>query len=190
MLRLKEEGINAKLQIIGAGEMDGQLKKFSSDNDLENAVEFKGSVPVSEVRKYMEDAEIFLFTSNRQEGWGSVLNESMNSGCAVVASHAAGSAPFIVDDGVNALMFESENFEDFYKKVKYLLLNDEKRKEIQKNAYHTMVKEWNANNAVDKALALFKEIEDGKKIPNGADDGVCSKAKILKDNWYLKKKGN
>ena len=52
-----------------------------------------------------------------------------------------------------------------------------------------MVKEWNANNAVDKALALFKEIEDGNKIPNGADDGVCSKAKILKDNWYLKKKG-
>ena len=184
MLRLKNEGINANLRIIGAGEMDGELKKFSSENGLDELVEFKGSVPLAEVRKYMEDSEIFLFTSNKQEGWGSVLNESMNSGCAVVASHAAGSTPFIVNDNINAMIYQSENFEDFYQKVKYLLVNDKERKKIQKNAYHTIVNEWNANTAVDKLLGLFNEIKEGKKIPDGAQTGVCSKAKILKDNWY------
>lgn len=48
----------------------------------------------SEVRSYMEKADIYLFTSDFNEGWGAVLNESMNSGCAVVASHAIGSVPF------------------------------------------------------------------------------------------------
>ena len=49
----------------------------------------------------MEKSEIFLFTSDKGEGWGAVLNESMNSACAVVASHAIGSVPFLLKDGEN-----------------------------------------------------------------------------------------
>ena len=34
----------------------------------------------------MEKADIFLFTSDRREGWGAVANEAMNSACALVVS--------------------------------------------------------------------------------------------------------
>ena len=33
----------------------------------------------------MEQADIYLFTSDRNEGWGAVANEAMNSACAMVA---------------------------------------------------------------------------------------------------------
>lgn len=62
--------------------------------NLNDYVTFTGPVQSDKVRGFMERAGIFLFTSDRQEGWGAVLNESMNSGCAVVASHAIGSVPF------------------------------------------------------------------------------------------------
>ncbi len=44
-----------------------------------------GFQPPQNVRRFMEESDIFLFTSNHLEGWGAVLNESMNSACAVVA---------------------------------------------------------------------------------------------------------
>jgi glycosyltransferase involved in cell wall biosynthesis len=56
------------------------------------------------VRDHMEAADIFLFTSDFNEGWGAVLNESMNSACAVVASHAIGSVPFLLKDGENGFI--------------------------------------------------------------------------------------
>ena len=49
----------------------------------------------SALEGYMESSHIFLlFTSDRNEG--AALNESMNSGCAVVASDAIGSVPYLM----------------------------------------------------------------------------------------------
>ena len=36
-----------------------------------------------------------------QEGWGAVVNEAMNSGCAVVADHMIGAAPWLIRQGEN-----------------------------------------------------------------------------------------
>ena len=44
----------------------------------------------------MEESEIYLVTSDRKEGWGAVVNEAMNSGCAVVADHMIGAAPWMI----------------------------------------------------------------------------------------------
>ena len=76
------------------GEMEEQLHNMIRDKSLEDCVEMPGAMKASEVRSYMEKADIYLFTSDFNEGWGAVLNESMNSGCAVVASHAIGSVRF------------------------------------------------------------------------------------------------
>jgi glycosyltransferase involved in cell wall biosynthesis len=40
---------------------------------------------------------VFIFTSDRNEGWGAVLNEAMGSGCAVVAADLIGSVPYLIE---------------------------------------------------------------------------------------------
>ena len=47
----------------------------------------------------MEKSHIHLFTSNHLEGWGAVVNEAMNSGCAVVANREAGAVPYLIEHG-------------------------------------------------------------------------------------------
>ena len=79
-----------------------------------------------QVREYMEKSEIHIFTSDRNEGWGAVLNESMNSACVPVANKAIGSVPYLINDGNNGFMYKDEN--ELYEKVKYLLNNDKDRK--------------------------------------------------------------
>lgn len=111
-----------------------------------------------EVRRYMEQSEIFLFTSDYNEGWGVVLNESMNSACAVVASHAIGSVPFLLNDGENGFICKNGDEDDLFNKVKFLLDNPEKRKEMSLNAYKTMAETWNAENAVKNFMDLNQSV--------------------------------
>lgn len=184
--RLKDNGIDFQLNIIGNGELENELVKLINTYGLQNEVKMLGSMPPEKVREYMEESEIFMFTSDRNEGWGAVLNESMSSGCAVVASHIIGSVPFLINNNENGLIYLDGDIEDLYGKVKFLLDNPKKRAEMGKKAYDTLCNEWNAENAADKFIKLSREILKGNKNPDLFEDGVCSKAPILKDGWYKK----
>lgn len=178
--RLQDEGIDFTLNIVGTGELEDMLKQKIIEYNLTDRVFMRGSMSPEEVREYMEKSEIFLFTSDRGEGWGAVLNEAMNSGCAVIASHAIGSAPFLINDGENGLMYRDGDFASFYAKLKKLLEDPQKRTLFGKNAYETMLNDWNADTAAERLLILSDKIE---KVYAFAD-GICSPAKPLKDDWY------
>lgn len=185
--RLKLEGYRFTLDIIGSGILENRLKAQIRLENLDDCVHMLGSMKPEQVREYMEQSEIFLFTSDRNEGWGAVLNESMNSACAVVASHAIGSVPFLIEDGKNGLIYQDGNLDDLYRKVKYLLEHEKERRQISINAYETMVTEWNAENAADKFIRLVQSLLNGEKHPNVSTCGVCSEADILSDDWYKNK---
>ncbi len=179
--RLRKENYEFQIQMLGSGERWNAIEKMIRDYGLQDCVQLVGAVPAEQVRSYMEAASIFLFTSDRNEGWGAVLNESMNSGCAVIASDAIGSVPFLLEDGENGLRYESGNIDDLYNRVKQLLDHTEERKQLGQNAYLTITQEWNAENAAQKLLQLCQRMIGGEHKPFPFTDGVCSKAKILKD---------
>ena len=164
--------------------MEEELRSKIADEKLFDCVTLCGSMSPEKVREYMEGSEVFLFTSDRNEGWGAVLNESMNSACAVVASHSIGSVPFMVKDSENGFIYKNSDFDDLYKKVKLLLDNPERKREIAKEAYKAVVEQWNASNAAERFMKLAEAVLAGEKNPDVFSDGVCSKAKILKDEWY------
>ena len=180
---LKNNGYNVNLNLIGDGEQMENVKSLVSNYNLENEVTIHGALKTDEVRKYMEQSQIFLFTSDRCEGWGAVLNESMNSGCAVVASHAIGSVPFLLQNGKNGFIYKDGDINDLFNKVKYLLDNEAERINMQKLAYETIINEWNAENAAKKLIELLTKLLNGENVETLFESGVCSKAKILKDNW-------
>ena len=156
--RLKQAGYKFKLSLIGNGELENKIRDMIKAENLEDCVQMLGSMKPEEVRRYMEQSEIFLFTSDYNEGWGAVLNESMNSACAVVASHAIGSVPFLINDGENGFIYKNGDEDDLFNKVKFLLDNPEKRKEMSLNAYKTMAETWNAENAVKNFMELNKSV--------------------------------
>ena len=180
--KLKKSGIDFELNLLGDGALTESLKSTVKNNGLNDCVHLLGSKSIEEVRRYMEEASIFLFTSDRNEGWGAVLNEAMNSGCAVVASHAIGSVPFLINDGKNGLIYRSGDIEDLYEKVKYLIDNKEKTAELGKNAYITLACLWNAETAAERFAQLVKAIKAGGSV-DLFNDGPCSKAELLTDDW-------
>lgn len=122
----------------------------------------------------MRNHQIFLFTSDRNEGWGAVLNESMSNGCAVVASDLIGSAPFLIEDGVNGLLFKSENVDSLYAKVKMLLDNPTLTENMAENAILTMRNTWSPKIAAERFIKLASNLSNGEDTP--FENGPCSKA--------------
>lgn len=181
---LKDKGYTFSLNFIGTGPLEDKMQQLIMQYGLNDCVRILGSMKPSEVRQQMEKSGIYLFTSDRQEGWGAVLNESMNSGCAVVASHAIGSVPFLIKDKENGLVYKSENLDDLCKKISYLLDNPFKQIQLGLSAYKTITEEWNAQVATNRLLDLINHIKKGEKSPDLFKSGPCSIAEIIKDNWY------
>ena len=179
--RLKQAGYAFSLGMIGRGAMEDELRQRVAAEGLEKNIVFLGAMSPEDVRTHMEQSQIFLFTSNRQEGWGAVLNESMNSGCAVVAGSAIGAVPFMIRDGVNGLIFQDENVDDLYAKVKCLLDTNGLCQKIGIEAYRSMDEYWNARIATMRLLKLFQAMLNGERYPQLYIDGPCSPAPVLSE---------
>lgn len=183
--RLKAEGYPFQLEIIGTGEMEETLKHQTFAEGLSDCVSFLGAVSSDRVRSHMETAGIYLFTSDFREGWGAVLNEAMNSGCAVVASHAIGSVPFMLKHSENGLIYQNGDLEGLYRYVKALLDDPQRQKQLGEKAYRTVADLWNANVAAERLIKLTEEIQS-KGCCECYQNGPCSKAPVIWNHWFHK----
>jgi glycosyltransferase involved in cell wall biosynthesis len=171
---LKIKGYNFHLNMIGTGEMFDSIKLKIFNLGLTDCITLLGNLTNKEVRNYMLNSNIFLFTSDKVEGWGAVLNEAMSSGCAVVVSHKIGSVPFLIENNHNGIIFQSENLADLINKVEYLINNEEKRYTYSINAYNTIVNLWSPKQAAINFINLSDSLINNKSIE--IEIGPCSKA--------------
>lgn len=178
---LKEKGYAFHLSMIGGGEMEGEIRRMISEKKLEKEVTLCGYLRPAQVREMMEQTEVYLFTSDYQEGWGAVLNEAMNSGCVVLASHTIGAVPFLLKHGENGLVFESGNLKDMEEKAERLLKNPAERKKLGAAAYETIVQEWNAEKAADRLVEMAEKLLGKRKEEQAADDIEKSKKNIVQN---------
>lgn len=172
--RLRDSGYHFQLDFIGTGEMENDLKNLTERYALLDKIRFLGSMPAETVREQMEKANIFIFTSTKQEGWGAVLNESMNSGCAVVANRVIGSAPYLIKEGENG--FTYNNDEKLYQQVKYLLDYPQIARQMGENACKTMINEWSPKIAAERILQLSQAILEESGASDLFMDGPLSRA--------------
>ena len=176
--RLKNRNYKFIIDMYGSGEELEPTKELAEKLDVMDVVRFQGNLPNDEILKQMRHHQIFLFTSDRNEGWGAVLNESMSNGCAVVASDMIGSVPFLIEDGVNGLIFKSESLDSLETKVVSLLDSVDYRRTIAMNAIKTMRDVWCPKNAAIQFLRLINALKtnDIDLIPS---DGPCSLSPMI-----------
>ena len=164
--------------MLGTGVLEDKIKNNIKKYNLEDSVEVIGQIPSDQVKFYMEKANIFIGTSDKNEGWGAVINESMNAGCAIVANRKMGSVPFLIKNGVNGITFNT--YQEFVKNVELLIKDKSLRRKLGKNAYETISKDWTAEVATNNLLELFESITEGKEYK--IKDGPASKATKYKPN--------
>ena len=175
---LREKGVkDFHIHMAGSGEMEQELKEQSQQYSVSEYLTFHGFLSPEKVRKIMEECHIHIFTSNYLEGWGAVVNEAMNSGCAVVANVQAGAVPYLISHGRNGMIYADGSFDKMAKAVLYLVNHPQERERMGRAAYETVTGLWNAERAAEELLRFSEGILKGQVIP--VREGPLSPAPVI-----------
>ena len=150
------------LTMIGDGKLFSKAKDYAARNNID--VTFMGNVQRKEVIAKMCEADILLSTSDKGEGWGVVINEGMNCGCAIVCSDEIGCMGSLAT-AENAVPFKSRSLSSLTKAIVYADTESEKLSEA---AINTIKNEFNPSVAADR---LHRFVNSG----TGFESGVCSR---------------
>lgn len=162
---LREQGIDFRLDMIGGGALAPEMQERARALGLEGQVAFLGYRSPEETRDYMEKAHIFLATSDRQEGWGAVVNEAMNSGCALIAGKGMGAAPYLVRHGENGYLYDHKNPRQAVELAGKLAKDAAQRRRLGSAAYETVRTLWNSQVAAQRLYACIAAEIAGQELP-------------------------
>ena len=139
---LKEKNILFQYTIIGEGQERERLIFAVHQLGLDSQVAFAGTVPHQDIRKYYEEADIYLQYSI-QEGFCNAVLEAQALGLLTIVSDAEG-LPENVIHGETGWVVPKRSPKLLGEKIEHVLtMNDAKLIQLQKNAMVRVKKEFN-----------------------------------------------
>jgi len=189
---LRNKNVNFHMTMVGAGDMWEMIKNQITTKGLEDYITLTGFTTPPQVREYMEKSNIFLFTSDFKEGWGAVLNEAMNSGCACVAGSGIGAVPFLIENGKNGFVYQNGNLKELYSLTLDLVENRALQYEVGVQAYETITSLWNEEYVAKKLVETCEELLQGKVVfqPNGPLSQAVPISPRKGYSWMIKRGKN
>ena len=113
----------------------------------------------------------------------------MNSGCAVVADHMIGAAPWLIRQGENGRMYRDGEEQELFRTVERLLRDPGECRRLGEAAQQTVRTEWNARTAAERLVSLCREMGflggtvdqclPAPPVPALWTDGPCSLAPVI-----------
>lgn len=149
-----------ELKIYGDGELRDELQTMIQDFRLEKSITIMPST--TQIDKAYCNSSVLLLTS-RYEGLPMVLLEAMSHGLPVVAYTCKCGPKDLIEDGVNGLLVQEGNIEEFATKTIGLLNNTSKINQMGANAFK-MAADYSKENIMHRWIELFNTlIESNKK---------------------------
>ncbi len=124
------EGLNAVLEIVGAGPLEEMVKESASHHPN---IRYLGTMPNEQIRQKMYEARALVFPSLWYEGLPMTIIEAYATGTPVIASRL-GAMSTVVTDGKNGLHFEAGNVDELRAKAMLLSANDDLRNQLGQQA--------------------------------------------------------
>lgn len=156
---------NIHFLIVGNGNYFDKVHKLYEDLNLNN-VTFTGRVPYDDVLQYYSLIDVFCIprvnTKTSQEVTPLKPLEAMSCEKIVVASNLKAINEFIID-GYNGVLFEPENVDAFTSKIVDIIDNQDKYKDIGKNAREYVTKNRDWINNIKLYNTIYNNLLQNKK---------------------------
>ncbi len=154
-----------RLRLIGYGPEEEKLRGLAARLGLTDLCSFEGPMPPQEIWRAMHAAELYVLPSDRNEGWGVVVNEAMSQGCCVVGNAATGSVPWLIQDGVNGRAFTGGNPADLGRVLCDCLADLPRTRAMGAAAQKTIAGLWSPEVAAGRLLELIAALQAGRPSP-------------------------
>jgi glycosyltransferase involved in cell wall biosynthesis len=148
---------NAKLVIVGSGELEHDLRQFASELNLANQVTFAGFL--NDMPSVYAAIDILVMPS-LFEGLPFSLIEAMSMGRPVIAS-AVNGIPEIVKNGRNGILIPPRSSQALAEAIKDICGNQTLLLDMGKAAAHTVRTDFSIERMCSATRALYLEMLDG-----------------------------
>lgn len=147
--RLKEEGYNFHIDIIGEGKLRGELENLIAENQVEDKVKLFGFInPPYEI---MSNADLFI-SSSLAEGFSLVVAEAFCLGLPVVSTKTTGPIE-LIDNDKYGLLVEHDD-ESIYQGVKTMMEDDSLREYYHRKSLERS-EIFNVEDVVNKIYTIL-----------------------------------
>jgi glycosyltransferase involved in cell wall biosynthesis len=155
---LLDPALNAKLEIVGGGELEDQLKAQAASLGISDRVQFDSYVTTEFLREALTRAKVFAMPSIA-ELQSIATMEALATALPVVAANAL-ALPHLVHDGENGYLFEPGDIEEFAARLTDVLTMPNNELQAFK---HESLKIVEAHD-INKTLSTFEELYRGHKV--------------------------
>ncbi len=155
--RLAGEYPDAKLTIVGIGEMEGMLKKRIAELGLGERVEMTGGLDHAQVLERMAESDLFVLPS-WGEGYGIVYIEAMAAGCIAVGAENEGIEDTIVD-GENGFLVPAGDIDETERVMREVFAHPEKYEALRRKGQQDACELTWARNAQTVEAIYLEAIE-------------------------------
>jgi len=160
-----------------------ELRRKIARAGISDRVCFAGWTATQDVPELMNRHDIFLFPT-KYEGYPISLIEAMASGCAPVASRLPGVTDWLIQDGVNGLLFPIGNFRRAAQHLWGLLSDQQRLGELRLHARET-VSMYSLDWMADKYYRLLSEVQARPRQIEATENlDKCALADGLKPAWW------
>lgn len=153
LAKLKEEGLNMEVFIVGDGAERVSLEKLCRDVGI--TAHFPGNV--LNVSKYYNQFDIFVHPS-LSEGFGMVIVEAMSAGLPVIATNVGG-IPEIITHGENGILVEPASAESIKRAIFLLISDKEMRIRLSKNALKTYSDKYTFRKYIQQIDTIYSNYQ-------------------------------
>jgi glycosyltransferase involved in cell wall biosynthesis len=155
MPRVLEEVPDAKLRIVGTGDLELPLQERVRRLGIEDSVAFEGHV--DDVRPYFRASQVFVLPSVVYEICSISILEGMAAGRPIVASNRGGN-PEQVEDGRTGLLFRAGDHEDMAEKLVSILASRDRAVSFGSAARARTESVFSMDHAVEGTVKIYREL--------------------------------
>ena len=150
---LQKRELAVGLILVGDGPLKGELQESVRQKGLQG-VYFLGER--NDIHAIFGECDVAVLPSFR-EGFSNTLLEAMQAGTPMVASKVGGT-PEIISDGINGLLFESDNSEELAEKLQTLLKNPTLAREIGEKGKQVANARFSIPHMIEQIQALYEAV--------------------------------
>lgn len=149
---------NAKLLIVGDGDLKPYYQKLAKNLNISTDVIFVDSTTHDDLPKYYNLADVVVLPSiDKSEAFGIVLIEAMACGKSVIASNLPG-VRSVVEHSVNGFLVEPKNIEQLVEKINFLLSNVAVAKRYGENGKKRVLEKYSLEKMGENIGKVFLNI--------------------------------
>lgn len=150
----------ARLFIVGEGEMGEELRQFAQQHDLSH-IRFLGHLPTHELVPIVQRAAFMVVPSEWYENYPMSVLEALACGTPVIGSRIGG-IPELVRDGQTGLLFEPGNAAELAAKIQFLLDHPQQAAEMGRAGRRQVEQANHPQHHYQQTMAIYQQLVQQK----------------------------